>query len=66
MWNGYQAKQDSAISNIKVSSDQISTNLPEIVNSITRSLYETFDFFEAPMKMIEEELTAMRGGSRVS
>ena len=65
MWDGYQAKQDSVISNIKVSSDQISTNLPEIVNSLTHCLYETFEFFEAPMKMIEEELTEMRGGSRV-
>ncbi len=64
-WDGYQAKQDSVTSNIKVSSDQISTNLTEIVNSITRGLYETFDFFEPPIKMIEEELAEMRG-SRVS
>jgi hypothetical protein len=61
MWNHYQSKQDSTTSNIKVSSSEISTNLPEIVSSLTRSLYESFDFFEAPQKMIEEELATMRG-----
>lgn len=61
MWNEYRAKQDSITSNIKVSSDQISTNLPEIVRSLTRGLYETFDFFEPPPKMIEEELAEMMG-----
>ena len=65
MLGGSRAKQDSVISNITVSGDQISTNLPEIVNSLTHALFESFDFFEAPIKMIEEELAEMRG-SRVS
>ncbi len=65
MCGDYRAKQNSVTTNIKVQSDQISANLTEIVSSLTRELYETFDFFEPPPKMIEEELASMRG-SKVS
>ncbi len=61
MWNNYRAKQDSVISNIKISSSEISTNLPEIVSRLTHSLYDSFDFFETPLKMVEEELITMKG-----
>jgi transcriptional regulator with XRE-family HTH domain len=61
MEDDYRATQDSVTTNIKVSSDHISIRLPEIVSSLTRELYESFDFFEPPTNMVEEELALMRG-----
>ena len=61
MWGDFRARQNSVTTNIKVQSDQVSANLPQIVSSLTRELYETFDFFEPPPKMVEEELATMRG-----
>ncbi len=61
MWDDYRARQYSVTAKIKVQSDQISTHLPEIVISLTRGLYESFDFFEPPAKMVKEELALMRG-----
>ncbi|MCW3994533.1 MAG: ATP-binding protein [Candidatus Bathyarchaeota archaeon] len=62
MWGDYRARQDSFTANIRVPSDHISTHLPELVSSLTRGLYESFDFFVPPPKMVEEELSMMRGG----
>jgi hypothetical protein len=64
MWGDYTSRQTSILSNIKVQSDQISTNLPDIVKNLTKPLYEAFNFFEPPLEMIEQELIEMRGKSK--
>jgi hypothetical protein len=55
----YQSTQDSVSSEVEISSERISAYLPEIVNELTQPLYEVFDFFKAPMQMIQQELTKM-------
>jgi hypothetical protein len=55
------ARQGSVTSEAVVPTDRIATSLPEIVGNLTKPLYETFDFFEAPLEMIRQELSAMRG-----
>ena len=61
LFDNPQSRQDSATSEIVVSADSISTNLSEIVSTLTRPLYELFDFFTPPSKMIQEELSKMKG-----
>jgi hypothetical protein len=61
--DGGKSRQDSVTSEIIVSADRISTSLPEIIKKITQPLYEIFDFFTPPPKMIEEELSDMRGST---
>jgi transcriptional regulator with XRE-family HTH domain len=39
---------------------EISSGLPEIVEALTRPLYEAFDFFRVPRATIEAELSYMR------
>jgi transcriptional regulator with XRE-family HTH domain len=55
------SQQDSVTSEVVVGADRISATLPEIVSSLTRPLYEAFDFFKPSMEMVQEELSAMRG-----
>jgi len=57
----WQSRQDSVTSEIVVPADHIGTNLPEIVSTLTQPLYEVFDFFTPPPKMIQEEISKMRG-----
>jgi len=59
-----KSQQDSVTSNIVVRADSISPNLPEFVGNLTKPLYEIFDFFVAPTKMISEELAKMRESKR--
>jgi len=56
----WHSRQDSVSSEIIVSVDRISSTLPEIIGNLTRPLYEAFDFFTPPPRMIEEELLEMR------
>ena len=42
-------------------SDQVETNLPEIVNEILKPLYEAFDFFTLPSSTLIHELRRLRG-----
>jgi hypothetical protein len=55
-----KSHQDSVTSNIVVRADNISPNLPEIVGSLTKPLYEIFDFYVAPPAMISKEITKMK------
>ena len=54
------SKQDSVTSEITVSTEQISSTLPEIVRTLTAPLYEVFGFFVMPSNVIQEELLNMR------
>lgn len=54
------ARQDIVNSSIQVPCSSISSNLPEIVRSITAPLYEVFDFFSPPESMFHEEISNMR------
>jgi hypothetical protein len=54
-------RQDYVTSEIVVSTERISATLPEIVSRITQPLYEAFEFFKPPLKLIQEELSEMRG-----
>jgi len=56
-----QSRQNSATSAITVYSDRISATLLEIVNTLTIPLYEAFDFFKLDLKIVQEELSKMRG-----
>ena len=58
------AKQDKVVAEHSFESNEITTNLPEIVQLLTAPLYEVFDFFSPPMSMIVEELAKMRGSTR--
>jgi hypothetical protein len=40
--------------------DRIADELPELVDSIIRPLYELFDFFTLPATLVSEELARMR------
>jgi hypothetical protein len=57
-----RSHQDSVTSEMLVPSNRIGENLPEIVQTLTKPLYEAFDFFSLPPEMIREELAAMRSG----
>jgi len=59
--DGRQSRQDIVQSEMTVPVDSISTNLPEIVKSLTQPLYETFDFFSPSLTMFQEELSKMLG-----
>ena len=61
LFGNLQSRQDSVTSEVVVSTDRISTTLPEIVGALTQPLYEVFNFFKPPSKMIQEELSKMRG-----
>jgi len=54
------SRQDSVTSEITVATGLISETLPEIVETLTKPLYETFDFFSVPSTMVREELLKMR------
>jgi hypothetical protein len=56
--------QDSVRSTVTVQAATISERLPEIVQAVTRPLYETFEFFESPAGLFSEELEALRGRRR--
>lgn len=57
----WHSRQDSVTSEVSVSVNRISSTLPEIIGNLTQPLYEAFDFFKPSPKMIEEELSEMRG-----
>jgi len=54
------SRQDSVTSEITVATNLISETLPEIVETLTKPLYETFDFFNVPPTVVREELLKMR------
>lgn len=54
------SKQNAVTSTTIIPADSISSNLPEIVRELTTPLYESFEFFNPPFSMIQEELAEMR------
>lgn len=58
---GRVARQPTVVSELSVEAESISKALPELVNTITRPLYEVFDFMSLPLSVIQEELSEMLG-----
>jgi hypothetical protein len=56
----YFCKSDSISVAASVPVAEISSALPEIVDTLTRPLYEAFDFFRVPRATIEAELSHLR------
>ena len=54
------SQQADYSANVEAQADQIAETLPELVGGIVRPLYEQFDFFKLPAKLVVEELTNMR------
>lgn len=57
------SRQDSIRLQTHVESQVIGPNLPEIVHPLLAPLYELFDFFKLPTKLVVDELTRMRRGN---
>ncbi len=55
------SQQETVVSEIQVQADQIVAALPEVVKTITKPLYEVFDFFDPSIETIDAELKRMRG-----
>lgn len=47
---------------IVTDANQISNNLPELVDSVVRPLFELFEFFEIPATLAAEEVAKLLGG----
>jgi hypothetical protein len=60
MIDGHTAHQDTYRKTISVQADQVSGSLPELVGQIMAPLYELFDFFRLPARLVAEELSSMR------
>jgi transcriptional regulator with XRE-family HTH domain len=58
----HRCRQDAVSSYLLLPADQISAGLPEIVQNLTKPLYEAFDFFEIPKVTIDSELLRLRRG----
>jgi hypothetical protein len=56
------ARQDSVVSYISATADEITPRLGEILQQLIAPLYTVFDFFDMPLPVIEEELAKMREG----
>lgn len=54
------AHQDSILREITVPVASIDTALPEIVHEILAPVYELFDFFNLPKRLVDEELQNLR------
>jgi hypothetical protein len=51
---------DEAVLETQVSAAEIEDNLAEIIHPLLAPLYERFSFFELPLRLVVEELEAMR------
>ena len=58
---GRQSQQDRVVSSVEIEDARsIDANLYDLVDEITRPLYETFDFFRVPRQTLVAELDEMR------
>jgi len=58
---GRQSQQDRVVSSVEIEDAlSIDANLYDLVDEITRPLYETFDFFRMPRQTLVAELDEMR------
>jgi hypothetical protein len=60
IYNEYKSRQNEIDTYTQVAVPEIRDRLPEIVQRVTRPLYELFDFFSPPPEMFVEELAGMR------
>lgn len=59
--HGRQSQQHRAVSSIEIEDTRsIDANLYDLVDELTRPLYETFDFFRVPRQTLVAELDEMR------
>jgi hypothetical protein len=56
----YVAEQDDYEANQTVALDAIPEALPEVVHAILAPLYELFEFFHLPKRLVEEELASLQ------
>jgi len=59
MSDGYKASQDRYETSATVPVASLPDALPEVVYSVLAPLYELFDFFRLPKRLVEEELSEM-------
>jgi hypothetical protein len=59
MFHAYKASQDRYETSTTVPVDSLPDSLPEVVFSMLAPLYELFDFFRLPKRLVEEELKEM-------
>ena len=60
MFQEYQAEQDAYETNQTVALDALPRALPELVFAILAPLYELFEFFSLPKRLVEEELISLQ------
>lgn len=56
------AREDSVVSYVSAAADEITPRLPELLQQLLVPLYTVFDFFDMPLRVIEEEIAQMREG----
>jgi hypothetical protein len=59
----YTSQQDRYRGHLIVQADQIADSLPELVTRLVKPLYELFDFFALPSRLVPEELGRMRSNT---
>jgi hypothetical protein len=58
--NDYVAEQDDYEATQTVALDAIPEALPEVVHALLAPLYELFEFFQLPKRLVEEELASLQ------
>jgi hypothetical protein len=56
----YVSEQDDHEATQTVALDAIPEALPEVVHALLAPLYELFEFFQLPKRLIEEELASLQ------
>lgn len=59
LFNGRKSRQNEIRRQLLAPVDGISDTLPELVHTLLEPVYELFDFFSLPKKLVEEELHHM-------
>ena len=59
MFEDYSSTQDSYKATETVLLSALPSALPELVFAILSPLYELFDFFQSPKRLVEEELALL-------
>lgn len=63
MFDGYKSAQDSYSVRESIAVTALPDALPELVFAMLAPLYELFDFFTLPKRLVEEELATLRRNS---
>ena len=62
MFGEHRAEQDSYEAMQTIAIGSLPQALPELVFAILAPLYELFDFFQLPKRLVEEELATLQKG----